>query len=693
MKAVWSHPFYPRLHSLVKLLSQPPWNSASLSIGMSSLAAPACKPACMQGKAVVYPLGKPGRAQDGSSSTKCKRTGKASHVHCFANPTLRMRWSSSIATSAASHVNDTHKALSSAETSKPASLAATGGVLEIREGDVHVVWTFTDKVQKSVGLWQLFRERFLPPEELAELGGLPQGGTERSAKAVAKTSMHHQEQQQVQQTASAKYHHHHHHHQHQQQQRQPRPAPLEQGHARDERGGGDATPWTHHDERVLARALTRSTLAAAINGCAVASGSVAVGFDMERLGRVPKGGKLMALARRRFAPAECAALEGLHGATAVRGSKPGSHAQKEGAAAAAATADVAPEQQHNIDFSRALRQLCPGLEDSWKKNGSGKNDGHGVEERTTRAGVLRSSGSKGSSGGSGYAPFFHITMEYGDGGHGAQHAQKGEQSAYHFLLLTLSSQYVAALCVVVPPHLSWPGPGLSNSMPSSRTPSLSAPSNTPGGSCASSSDPPENTQQQHHHLHHHHHHHHHHRQQQNSVRVYFWEDRPLWAESPGRCALGVDGVNLKHSRSQSHSDSPDSSLNDAQRLSWKGQCASEQADGGGAAEQANRGCTSEQADAKCDPEQADGECASEQTDGERAPEQADGKYTFSEQAGGRGTSEGTMLGRQGTTWSRDGSGGSNRSGRMGAGAFERDEQEGHVARSTITLVGCSFAES
>lgn len=48
-------------------------------------------------------------------------------------------------------------------------------------------------------------------------------------------------------------------------------------------------------------------------GCAVAPGRMAVGLDVERLGRVPKGGKLMALARRRFAAAECAALEGVMG--------------------------------------------------------------------------------------------------------------------------------------------------------------------------------------------------------------------------------------------------------------------------------------------------------------------------------------------------------------------------------------------
>ena len=44
--------------------------------------------------------------------------------------------------------------------------------------------------------------------------------------------------------------------------------------------------------------------------CAVGPSQVAVGLDVERLGRAPRGGRLMALARRRLAAEECAALEG-----------------------------------------------------------------------------------------------------------------------------------------------------------------------------------------------------------------------------------------------------------------------------------------------------------------------------------------------------------------------------------------------
>eukprot|EP00983_Pelagomonas_calceolata_P105436 1159130-Pelagomonas_calceolata.AAC.10 len=259
---------------------------------VSRLAAPACKHAlyvhtdkagtrqnrhtCTQGK-VMLQLKTSGWAQGDTSSSssrrgssmKCRRTEEVSRAldSCFQLNSRTRRYRSTTAP-AASPATDS--SISSAETSMPAPLAASNGVLEVREGDVHVVWTFTDKVsahaqpavQKSVSLWQLFRERFLPPEELAELGGPPQEGSGHSAKPIANSSM----QQQAQQKPSVQHHHHyHHHHQQQQQQQWPQPPQREQVHAGDE-SGEDAMSWSHHDERMLARALTRSTLAAAING-------------------------------------------------------------------------------------------------------------------------------------------------------------------------------------------------------------------------------------------------------------------------------------------------------------------------------------------------------------------------------------------------------------------------------------------
>ncbi len=48
-----------------------------------------------------------------------------------------------------------------------------------------------------------------------------------------------------------------------------------------------------------------------LTGCVVAPAGVAVGLDVERWGRVPRTKNVMALARRRFAPEEVAALQGV----------------------------------------------------------------------------------------------------------------------------------------------------------------------------------------------------------------------------------------------------------------------------------------------------------------------------------------------------------------------------------------------
>jgi len=99
--------------------------------------------------------------------------------------------------------------------------------------------TFKSQVRKSAELWQQLRDRCLSPEEHAELG---QG---HALTATPGAHQHMNEQQR---------------HQEQQQLRQEQRQEQQQQHQLQ-----DAS-WSHHDERLLARAVTRNSVAAVLNG-------------------------------------------------------------------------------------------------------------------------------------------------------------------------------------------------------------------------------------------------------------------------------------------------------------------------------------------------------------------------------------------------------------------------------------------